>query len=166
MIILALDIGVSMNLAFIEKGQIIKDRKRIIVNYFNKYAFVDLVKFSIYLCGFLFYCYSPILYAQSEFQRLNNDLNLSNPLCCLLSIEDNQNKQNSSLNLGVQYIYIMFRFLNLSGYLNDLVGLLKVLMVIVSVVHICGCIWHGIAYYNTNYSWLDAYNLRDKSNAS
>ncbi|CAD8111261.1 unnamed protein product [Paramecium primaurelia] len=39
-------------------------------------------------------------------------------------------------------------------------------MVIVSVVHICGCIWHGIAYYNTSYSWLDAYNLRDKSNAS
>ncbi|CAD8213472.1 unnamed protein product [Paramecium octaurelia] len=39
-------------------------------------------------------------------------------------------------------------------------------MVIVSVVHIFGCLWHGIAHYNTSFSWLDAYNLRDKSNAS
>jgi potassium voltage-gated channel Eag-related subfamily H protein 7 len=48
--------------------------------------------------------------------------------------------------------------------LNDLVGLLKVLMVIVSIVHIFGCIWHGIAHYNASYTWLDAYNLREKSN--
>ncbi|CAD8111263.1 unnamed protein product [Paramecium primaurelia] len=101
MIIMALDIGVGMNLAFIEKGQIIKDRKRIMLNYFNKNAFVDLVKFYIYLCGFFFYCDSPIFCTQSQFQRLNNDLDLNNLMCCILYIEDNQNKQDSSLNLRV-----------------------------------------------------------------
>ncbi|CAD8213473.1 unnamed protein product [Paramecium octaurelia] len=101
MIILALDIGVGMNLAFIEKGQLIKDRKRIIVNYFNKNAFVDLVTICIYLCGFLFHSDSPIFCTKSEFQRLHHDLHPVNSLRCLLYIEDNQNKQDLSSNLRV-----------------------------------------------------------------
>jgi potassium voltage-gated channel Eag-related subfamily H protein 7 len=39
-------------------------------------------------------------------------------------------------------------------------------MVIVGVVHIFGCIWHGIAFYNSSYSWLDAYDMRNKPNVS
>ncbi|CAD8106809.1 unnamed protein product [Paramecium sonneborni] len=57
-------------------------------------------------------------------------------------------------------------FFNLNGSLNDMVGLMKLLMVIIFIAHICGCIWHGIAHYASSYSWLDAYNLRYKSNAT
>ncbi|CAK82665.1 unnamed protein product (macronuclear) [Paramecium tetraurelia] len=44
MAILALDIAVGMNIAFIDKGQLIKDRQKVILNYFQKNAFVDLVQ--------------------------------------------------------------------------------------------------------------------------
>ncbi|CAD8096311.1 unnamed protein product [Paramecium primaurelia] len=57
-------------------------------------------------------------------------------------------------------------FFNLNGSLNDMVGLMKLLMVIIFIAHICGCTWHGLAHYTTSYSWLDAYNLRDRSNGT
>ncbi|CAD8187950.1 unnamed protein product [Paramecium octaurelia] len=57
-------------------------------------------------------------------------------------------------------------FFNLNGSLNDMVGLMKLLMVIIFIAHICGCTWHGLAYYSTSYSWLDAYHLRERSNGT
>ncbi|CAD8081242.1 unnamed protein product [Paramecium primaurelia] len=39
-------------------------------------------------------------------------------------------------------------------------------MIIIFIAHICGCTWHGIAHYTTNYSWLDAYNLRERTNGT
>ncbi|CAK82664.1 unnamed protein product (macronuclear) [Paramecium tetraurelia] len=53
-------------------------------------------------------------------------------------------------------------FFNLSELMNDLVNLMKVLLVIVSVVHNFGCLWHGIAHFNPSFTWLDAYNYRDR----
>lgn len=41
--LLASDVLVGCNLAFIDKGQIIRERKRVLYNYFVQYAFVDLV---------------------------------------------------------------------------------------------------------------------------
>ncbi|CAK68206.1 unnamed protein product (macronuclear) [Paramecium tetraurelia] len=153
MMILALDIGVGMNLAFIEKGQIIKDRKRII----QLYVYIYAVSFFTVTVQFFVPSLSSKDYTMILIQSI---------LCVVFYIL-RITKINKILAQIQEYITnILFRFFNLSGYLNDLVGLLKVLMVIVSVVHICGCLWHGIAYYNSSFSWLDAYNLRDKSNAS
>ncbi|CAD8084196.1 unnamed protein product [Paramecium sonneborni] len=39
-------------------------------------------------------------------------------------------------------------------------------MIIIFIAHICGCTWHGIAHYTTAFSWLDAYNLRDRTNGT
>lgn len=39
-------------------------------------------------------------------------------------------------------------------------------MIILFIAHICACLWHGIAYYNPAYSWLDAYELRHSDNTS
>lgn len=47
-----------------------------------------------------------------------------------------------------------------------MVGLMKLLMIIVFIAHICGCIWHGIAHYRDVFTWLDNYHLRDKSNGT
>lgn len=38
-------------------------------------------------------------------------------------------------------------------------------MIIVFFAHICACVWHGVAFYNSGFTWLDAYNLRDKNDS-
>ncbi|CAD8120888.1 unnamed protein product [Paramecium sonneborni] len=43
--LLSCDVLVGMNMAFIYKGQIIKNRRKIFINYIRQYAFVDLVLF-------------------------------------------------------------------------------------------------------------------------
>jgi len=43
---------------------------------------------------------------------------------------------------------------------------MKLTMTILFIAHICGCTWHGIAHYNSEYSWLDAYGFRNASNGS
>ncbi|CAD8093484.1 unnamed protein product [Paramecium primaurelia] len=132
--ILALDVVVGLNLAFIYKGQIIKDRKRVIINYFNQYAFVDLVNITFYL-------WSP--YPQFQLNSSFHTLVLKTATCQSFK-----------------------QFFNLNGSLNDMVGLMKLLMIIIFIAHICGCTWHGIAHYTSAYSWLDAYNLRERTNGT
>ncbi|CAD8116964.1 unnamed protein product [Paramecium sonneborni] len=144
--ILALDVVVGLNLAFIYKGQIIKDRKRVIINYFNQYAFVDLV-------NIIFYLWSPYPLFQ-----LNSSFQTSIVLGAIFYI-----LRITKINKILAQIQ---EFFNLNGSLNDMVGLMKLLMVIVFIAHICGCTWHGIAHYTTAFSWLDAYNLRERTNGT
>jgi len=55
LIILASDVLVRCNMAFIQKGNIIRQRTLIIINYFKKYAFVDFVLFNFLIFSFHFY---------------------------------------------------------------------------------------------------------------
>ncbi|CAK67981.1 unnamed protein product (macronuclear) [Paramecium tetraurelia] len=149
--ILALDVVVGLNLAFIQKGQIIKDRKRVIINYFNQYAFVDLVNITFYLWS-----------RYPQFQHLSskdsNMLVIQIVLGAIFYI-----LRITKINKILAQIQ---EFFNLNGSLNDMVGLMKLLMIIIFIAHICGCTWHGIAHYTTAYSWLDAYNLRARTNGT
>lgn len=43
---------------------------------------------------------------------------------------------------------------------------MKLLVTIFFIAHIIGCVWHGISYYNSDFSWLDEYHLRDRDNAT
>jgi potassium voltage-gated channel Eag-related subfamily H protein 7 len=47
LVILASDVIVRCNMAFIQKGNIIRQRAQIVVNYVKKYAFVDFVRFVV-----------------------------------------------------------------------------------------------------------------------
>ncbi|CAD8121488.1 unnamed protein product [Paramecium sonneborni] len=140
MIILCLDIGVGMNIAFINKGQLIKDRQKVIRNYFQKNAFVDLF-------------FLPSL-SSKDFEIIMIEIILCLIFCILRVTKINK------------ILAQLQEFFNLSIMMNDIVNLMKVLLVIVSVVHNFGCLWHGIANFSQSYSWLDAYNMREKQIAS
>ncbi|CAD8065068.1 unnamed protein product [Paramecium sonneborni] len=150
--ILSFDVIVGLNLAFIYKGIIIKDRKRIIANYFRQYAFVDLVSISTVTIQFF------ILNDSQEDHEIDNNLTLQIIFCVIFYV-----LRMTKINKILAQIQ---EFFNLNGSLNDLVGLLKLTMIILFIAHICACVWHGVAFYNDSYSWLDAYNLRDQGNAS
>ncbi|CAD8174031.1 unnamed protein product [Paramecium octaurelia] len=147
--ILSLDVFVGLNLAFIYKGLIIRNRKRILINYFRQYAFVDLVSLSTVTLQFF------ILTNNDESNQM---LIVQIVLCAIFYV-----LRLTKINKILAQIQ---EFFNLYGSLNDLVGLLKLTMMIVFIAHICACVWHGLAFYNDGYSWLDAYDLRDKGNAS
>ncbi|CAD8136310.1 unnamed protein product [Paramecium pentaurelia] len=147
--ILSLDVFVGLNLAFIYKGIIIRNRKRIIINYFRQYAFVDLVSLSTITLQFF------ILTSNGDSNQM---LAIQIALCAVFYV-----LRMTKINKILAQIQ---EFFNLYGSLNDLVGLIKLTMIIVFIAHICACVWHGIAFYNDGYSWLDAYELRDKGNAS
>ncbi|CAD8072041.1 unnamed protein product [Paramecium sonneborni] len=149
---LSFDVIVGLNLAFIYKGIIIKDRKRIIANYFKQYAFVDLVSISTVTIQFF------ILNDSQEDHEIDNNLTLQIIFCVIFYV-----LRMTKINKILAQIQ---EFFNLNGSLNDLVGLLKLTMIILFIAHICACVWHGVAFYNDSYSWLDAYNLRDQGNAS
>ncbi|CAD8051279.1 unnamed protein product [Paramecium primaurelia] len=150
--ILSFDVVVGLNLAFIHKGIIITERKRIIVNYFKQYAFVDLVSISTVTIQFF------ILNDGQQDHDIDNNLTLQIIFCVIFYV-----LRMTKINKILAQIQ---EFFNLNGSLNDLVGLLKLTMIILFIAHICACVWHGVAYYNDSYSWLDAYNLRDQGNAS
>ncbi|CAD8045151.1 unnamed protein product [Paramecium primaurelia] len=150
--ILSFDVVIGLNLAFIYKGIIIKDRKRIIINYFKQYAFVDLVSISTVTIQFF------ILNDSQEDHDIDNNLTLQILFCVIFYV-----LRMTKINKILAQIQ---EFFNLNGSLNDLVGLLKLTMIILFIAHICACVWHGVAFYNDSYSWLDAYNLRDQGNAS
>ncbi|CAD8066035.1 unnamed protein product [Paramecium sonneborni] len=147
--ILSLDVFVGLNLAFIHKGIIIRNRKRILINYFRQYAFVDLVSLSTVTVQFF------ILTNDDESNQM---LIIQIVLCAIFYV-----LRLTKINKILAQIQ---EFFNLYGSLNDLVGLLKLTMMIVFIAHICACVWHGLAFYNEGYSWLDEYDLRDKGNAS
>ncbi|CAK56044.1 unnamed protein product (macronuclear) [Paramecium tetraurelia] len=147
--ILSMDVFVGLNLAFIYKGIIIRNRKRILINYFRQYAFVDLVSLSTITLQFF------ILTNNGDSNQM---LAIQIALCAVFYV-----LRMTKINKILAQIQ---EFFNLYGSLNDLVGLLKLTMIIVFIAHICACVWHGIAFYNDGYSWLDAYELRDKGNAS
>ncbi|CAD8157596.1 unnamed protein product [Paramecium octaurelia] len=136
MAILAFDIAIGMNIAFIDKGQLIKDRQKVIMNYFQKNAFVDLF-------------FVPNLSSKS-FEMIILQVGF-----CLIFYFLRVTKINNMLAQ-------LQEFFNLSELMNDLVNLMKVLLVIISVVHNFGCLWHGIAHFNPSFTWLDAYNFRDR----
>lgn len=44
-------------------------------------------------------------------------------------------------------------------------GLGKLMLTIIFIGHICGCVWHGIAFYTDSHTtWLDKYNFRNSNN--
>ncbi|CAD8120889.1 unnamed protein product [Paramecium sonneborni] len=148
--ILALDVLVGLNLAFIFKGQIITERKRVIINYFNhKYLIQFMVSFFTVSAQF----FIPSLDSEDNVTLITQII-----LCAIFYI-----LRITKINKILAQIQ---EFFNLNASLNDLVGLMKLLMVIIFIAHICGCIWHGFGHYDSSYSWLDAYNLRDKSNGT
>ncbi|CAK91401.1 unnamed protein product (macronuclear) [Paramecium tetraurelia] len=137
--ILSFDVVVGLNLAFIYKGIIIKDRKRIIVNYFKQYAFVDLVSISTVTIQFF------ILNDSQQDRDIDNNLTLQIIFCSTFYV-----LRMTKINKILAQIQ---EFFNLNGSLNDLVGLLKLTMIILFIAHICACVWHGVAFYNDSYSW-------------
>ena len=54
------------------------------------------------------------------------------------------------------------RFFNLNGSLDDILGLFKLIATSIFIAHICGCIWHGIAFYHSpGNTWIDISNMRN-----
>ncbi|CAD8096313.1 unnamed protein product [Paramecium primaurelia] len=118
--ILSCDVLVGMNMAFIHKGQIIKNRRKILQNYirYTKQATTLLIIFAV-----VFY----IL-------RLNK-------------IE--------------KILALIQEFFNLNGQLSDLLALVQMITIIIYIIHICACVWHGIADINLHPNWIDSYELRN-----
>jgi len=100
--ILASDVLVGCNLAFIHKGQIQKDRKRIVIHYFKQYAFVDLVIHIFHIRkGIPNHHFHSVLHSQPQRQRPKHARTPNLPLRCLLRTQNHKNQQNPSTNTRV-----------------------------------------------------------------
>lgn len=58
----------------------------------------------------------------------------------------------------------MFRFLNSINFNQNVRVYLRFILMLFSLVHISGCIWHYLASMDDDYSWVLRYGYQNKSN--
>jgi potassium voltage-gated channel Eag-related subfamily H protein 7 len=56
-------------------------------------------------------------------------------------------------------------FFNLNGALNDMLGLIKMIVSLTLIAHFIACFWHGVGFFSQgNDTWLDYYGIRGEDN--
>ncbi|CAK56672.1 unnamed protein product (macronuclear) [Paramecium tetraurelia] len=140
--ILSCDVLVGMNMAFIHKGQIIKNRKRILQNYI-RYIILFIILVSLAVLTFHFF--------------LHDNSKQATTLLIIFAVVF----YILRLNKIEKILALIQEFFNLNGKLNDLLALVQMITIIIYIIHICACVWHGIANINCHPNWIDSYELRD-----
>ncbi|CAD8202945.1 unnamed protein product [Paramecium octaurelia] len=135
---------IVINTSYIKKGIIIRTRGKIFTNYLNTQAIYDL-------CSIV-----SLLIAQYT------------------SIGDSQENPGwQILPYAIYYCSRIFKlqgrvhkleeFFNFSGWVQDVIELIKLLFMVVYVGHLFACLWHSVAFYQIGYhkTWLEIYHIAD-----
>ncbi|CAD8122803.1 unnamed protein product [Paramecium sonneborni] len=140
LITIIIDALIVINTSYIEKGVIIKSRRKIFMNYLEGQAVYDLFSFTALLVAI-------------EFEIDNSSEKLGWQLC----------------PYSIYYFCRLFKlqgrvhkleeFFNLTGTYQDFIELIKLLFMVLYVGHLFACLWHGVAFYQQGYrlTWIDEY---------
>ncbi|CAD8123877.1 unnamed protein product [Paramecium sonneborni] len=140
LITIIIDALIVINTSYIEKGVIIKSRRKIFMNYLEGQAVYDLFSFTALLIAI-------------EFEIDNSNEKLGWQLC----------------PYSIYYFCRLFKlqgrvhkleeFFNLTGTYQDFIELIKLLFMVLYVGHLFACLWHGVAFYQQGYrlTWIDQY---------
>ncbi|CAD8210453.1 unnamed protein product [Paramecium octaurelia] len=140
LITILFDILIVINTSYIEKGVIIKSRRKIFTNYLAGQAVYDLLSFCALLIAI-------------EFEIETSSEKLGWQLCpyCLyyccrlFKLQERVRKLEEFFNLNASY--------------QDFIELIKLLFMVLYVGHLFACLWHGVAFYQKGYrqTWIDVY---------
>ncbi|CAD8104943.1 unnamed protein product [Paramecium primaurelia] len=135
-----IDVLIVLNTSYIEKGVIIKSRRKIFTNYLEGQAVYDLFSFCSLLIAI-------------EFEIDTSSEKLGWQLCpyCIYYYCRLFKLQGR--------VHKLEEFFNLTGSYQDFIELIKLLFMVLYVGHLFACLWHGVAFYQQGYrqTWIDEY---------
>ncbi|CAD8097297.1 unnamed protein product [Paramecium primaurelia] len=139
---IVVDAFIVINTSYIEKGIIIKQRGKIFINYVNTQGIYDLCSFASMLVA----------------QQFNVDSSNEKIGWQLIPYTIYYCSRQFKLQARVHKLE---EFFNFSGWVQDLIELIKLLFMVVYVGHLFACLWHGVAFYQIGFrkTWLETYDV-------
>ncbi|CAK58071.1 unnamed protein product (macronuclear) [Paramecium tetraurelia] len=139
---IVVDAFIVINTSYIEKGIIIKQRGKIFINYVNTQGIYDLCSFASMLVA----------------QQFNVDSSNEKIGWQLIPYMIYYCSRQFKLQARVHKLE---EFFNFSGWVQDLIELIKLLFMVVYVGHLFACLWHGVAFYQIGIrkTWLETYDV-------
>ncbi|CAD8083446.1 unnamed protein product [Paramecium primaurelia] len=135
---------IVINTSYIRKGIIIKSRGKIFINYLNTQAIYDLCS----IVSMLIAQYSNV---DSGQEHLGWELIPYAVYYC------------SRIFKLQGRVHKLEEFFNFSGWVQDVIELIKLLFMVIYVGHLFACLWHSVAFYQIGYNktWLEIYDIVD-----
>ncbi|CAD8207910.1 unnamed protein product [Paramecium pentaurelia] len=140
-----IDSLIVINTSFIEKGVIIRSRRKIFINYLNSQGIYDMLSFIALLVGI-----------ENEIDRSHDKLGWQ--ICpYLIFYCSRQFKLQDRVRK-------LEEFFNFTGLYQDFIELIKLLFMVIYVGHLFACLWHGVAFYQQGHrqTWIDTYVQDDE----
>ncbi|CAD8117387.1 unnamed protein product [Paramecium sonneborni] len=133
---------IVINTSYIEKGIIIKQRGKIFINYVNTQGIYDLCSFA-----------SMLIAQQFDVDSSNEKIGWQ-----LIPYTIYYCSRQFKLQARVHKLE---EFFNFSGWVQDLIELIKLLFMVIYVGHLFACLWHGVAFYQLGFrkTWLEVYDV-------
>ncbi|CAD8194399.1 unnamed protein product [Paramecium octaurelia] len=135
-----IDSFIVINTSIIEKGVIIRSRRKIFINYLNSQGIYDLLSFVALLVGI-----------QNDTDSSHDKLGWQ--ICpYLIYYCSRQFKLQDRVRK-------LEEFFNFTGLYQDFIELIKLLFMVIYVGHLFACLWHGVAFYQQGHrqTWIDTY---------